>query len=216
MERSTPTESIEDPQGSGWEAGRSHAAEYPLTLPMTEYARAAMDFMEEAHEALLHANSPLVGRMPRQRVEALPITRYVFESEVVEMAPEPVEAAMTMRLDAVKVCDIDELMAMISDASATMAAQLQRQLLDHIQRLTEATGQVVSGAGKDPVDAILESLEVMEMSIDDDGNLALPTLVMNPDAQLPELTPDQNQRLNELLARKEAEARARRPARRLR
>lgn len=185
-------------------------------LPVQEYLSAAMGFLSDANEAVMRANSPLVGRIPRQRVEAMPRTRYALGAEVHEEAPIETGAPVTIRLDAVRNCDIEELMAVIGEVAIAMAEQLQAELLAHVGRLSDASGTTVDGAGKGFVDGLIEALEHMDLSVDDDGKLVLPTLVVNPDTEIPKPTPEQTERLNEVLAEKEAEARARRPDRRLR
>lgn len=188
----------------------------PLVMPVQEYSSATIAFLSDAHEAVMHAHSPLIGRVPQQRVEAVPRTRYVLgDAGVHEESPMVGEAPVTICLDAVRHCDLDALMAFIGEISFVMGEQLQAQLLEHIGRLSDASGMTVSGAGKDFFDGWIEALERMDLSVDDDGELVLPTIVVNP-ADFRKPSPEQTKRLNEVLARKEAEAHARRPDRRLR
>ena len=185
-------------------------------MPVQEYSSAAMAFLSDAHEAVMHANSPLLGRVPHQRVEAVPRTKYALgDAGVHEESPLRGEAPVTVGLEAVRNCDLDALMALIGEIAFAMGEQLQAQLLGHIGRLSDASGMTVSGAGKDFFDGWIEALERVDLSVDDDGQLVLPTIVANPD-DFRKPTEEQTKRLNEVLARKEAEAHARRPDRRLR
>lgn len=185
-------------------------------IPVQEYSSAAMAFLSDAHEAVMQAHSPVLGRVPRQRVEAIPRTRYALGDEAFhEESPVVGEAPVTIHLEAVRHCDLDALMTLIGEIAFAMGEQLQAQLLEHVGRLSDASGMTVDGAGKDFVDGWIEALERMDLSVDDDGQLVLPTIVTNP-ATFRKPTPEQTKRLNEVLARKEAEAHARRPNRRLR
>ena len=184
--------------------------------PVHEYLSAAMGFLSNAHDEVMQASSPLVSRIPHQRWEVIPRTRYALGSDVHEEAPVMAEAAITLHLDAVRNCDIDELMVLIGEVAFAMGEQLQAQLLAHIGRLSDASGMTVRRSGTDFFDGWIEALERIELSVDDDGELVLPTVVMNPDAGIPRPTPEQIERLNEVIAQKEVQARARRPNRRLR
>lgn len=185
-------------------------------LRVSEYSRAAFGFLDDATSALIAANSRLVGNVPHRSVESVPVTRYTLDTGTLEEHPVGVETTVEIRVDAVRQGDFDELVGAAASTAMELASQMERQLLEHVGRLVDATGNTIDAAGRDPIDAIIDSLEALEMSLDDDGQLSLPTLVIGQGADLPMPTPQQQERVREVMKRKEEQARARRPDRRLR
>lgn len=192
------------------------ASPHPSIPAVTGYARAALGFVDDATHALITANARLVGRAPRRSVESVPVVRYSIGSQTLEEPPVGVQTTVEITVDAIRGADFDELITTVATTAMSLADQMERQLLEHVGRLADATGNSVDAADRDPIDAIIDALEAVEMSIDDDGALSLPTLVIGQGASLPQPTPEQHARLADVLRRKEEQARARRPDRRLR
>ena len=94
----------------------------------------------------------------------------------------------------------------------------ERRFFAAMGTITSASGNVVNAGGELTFEKFYEVLDGMEWSLDDDGELSVPTIVMHPsDAEkLKELeNPETLAAMEELKARKYEEALARRPSRRL-
>ncbi len=66
--------------------------------------------------------------------------------------------------------DVEDFLADVDAMAQSMAGQLVAGMLQHISDVTEATGQVVSGEGRDFWEAMLEAMEGVELSFDEQGN----------------------------------------------
>jgi hypothetical protein len=94
---------------------------------------------------------------------------------------------------------------------------MKGMLFGTLNTVTEATGNVVDAKGRPTFETIYEMLDKVDWGLTDDDKLSMPTLVMNPTdvERLPELTDDQQAKLEELQERKLNELLARRRRRRL-
>ena len=85
--------------------------------------------------------------------------------------------------------------------------------------VTQSTGNIVDAGGeKFSFELLVETLEKIEWSLDDEGELVMPSIIMHPDQmkKLPaEATPAQKAELDELKRRKKEELLAQRRSRRL-
>ncbi len=107
-----------------------------------------------------------------------------------------------------------------ADASAKeFGDQLVGQLITTLDAVTDSTGNVVEAGGqKLSFELIVETLEKIEFSLDENDELVMPSLLMHPDTarNLPaEATPEQEKVLNDLKRRKREELLAKRRRRRL-
>jgi hypothetical protein len=102
-----------------------------------------------------------------------------------------------------------------------VAEQLMGYFVETMGKVTEGTGNVVDAGGKPlSFELIYDALDKVELSVDENDELVMPELMMHPDQaqklqELPPLTPEQQQKLDELKERKREEALARRRRRRL-
>jgi len=140
--------------------------------------------------------------------------------ERLEMPMRPIEYGLTMSVDAVRAGDFGELITQFDRASDELARQLVAMLVGAMEKATDHTGQVVRSSDPVSFDAIYEGLDRMDWSLKPNGELALPSIFMHPDAakrleQLLPLTADQEAKLEALKARKHEELLARRRSRRL-
>ena len=79
---------------------------------------------------------------------------------------------------------------------------------DHISEICAASGKTVNAQGHDYFDAMLETLETIDMAFDEDGKPNL-TLVVHPETakriQEKQPTPEQQERLRLVLERRKEE-----------
>jgi hypothetical protein len=124
----------------------------------------------------------------------------------------------------IKLSDIAEgkmhtIFEQIFEVSESLHSQIQTVLFEVLNRSTEKSGQVISMSGKKIPDAMYEMLERMELPLDGDGELSMPSMFVHPSQtqsifkQLKEAGPDFEKRIEDLKARKKHEAETRELAR---
>ncbi len=105
----------------------------------------------------------------------------------------------------------------IDAAGNQLAEQMEKMLFRNLEKVTESTGNVIDVGGKLKFEHVYEMFDKREWSLDDNDELEMPDLVVNPADidKLPKLTPREQQQLNDLKTRKREELLARRRSRRL-
>jgi hypothetical protein len=178
--------------------------------------------MYDAVSALARAHHPLLAEIRVESVSGSLGSRIRDRDGMdVDLPPGKAGFEMTMRLDAVRDANFDDLIVEIDEASDLLAKDLIDMFLSTMSRVTEATGNVVDAGGqKFSFDLFYEMLSKIDFGVDENDELVLPSLVMHPE-QLKQIqgmgppTPEQERRLAELKERKREEALARRRRRRL-
>lgn len=199
---------------------------YPLLMDrlfdLPEYERAGREFFGEAMEALMQSKSSVFGMIRTEKVDSLPRNRVALASDqVVETAPITMESGFTLSRSATIAGDFDDLLAALDTAAESGLASLMPQFFANLGEICDAAGQTVDAGGR-PLDhdLLLEAIEGVEITFDDEGNAQMPTLVVHPEmadkiAALPPPTPEQDQRFAEMMQRKKEEFFARRRTRQL-
>lgn len=191
----------------------------PFALP--EYDRAFTRFVSNTVRELAVARSPVLSQMQFTTMPSTVGSRVRdLEGLDVELEPEKVGFDMVMSVEAVRSGDYSEFHVDIDRAADMLAKDLMRVWVGTMNRITEATGNVVDAGGKLTFDVLYEMLDQVEYSVDENDQLIMPSLVMHPETAkrleaLGPLTPEQEQKLAELRERKRGEALARRRRRRL-
>ncbi|HZV72681.1 MAG TPA: hypothetical protein VFF79_03105 [Conexibacter sp.] len=189
-----------------------------MPFNLSEYDRAFGLFAEEALRALAFAGDPLLSD-----IEVIP-TKGALGSVIqdqdgrdVDLAPQMITSDFTMSLDAVRDGDLDALVIQLDAGSAQLAEGYHKALIATMRTVTDATGNVAETKGPLTFEALYCALDRLRWSLNADGELSLPTLVVAPEvaASLPELTPEQHARLLALHERKRNDLLARRRRRRL-
>lgn len=187
-----------------------------------EYDAAFSRFFSQTMRVLAQAHSPLLAQMRFVEVPGTLGTR-VRDRQGMDVVIDPGKAAteVSSDFDAIRNGDYEELYDTMFASADVMAEQLVGYLVESMGKLTEGTGNVVDAGGRRfGFDVLYETLEKLEFSLDENDELVMPSLVMNPaDAEklkdLPPLTDEQQRKLDELRERKKEEALARRRRRRL-
>ncbi len=193
-----------------------------MPFALHEYDAAFSRFFGETVRALARARSPLLSQM--QFVEASGTLGSRVRSRDgmdVELEPAGVGMEVTGDLTAVRAGDFDVLYGEIDKAADQLAEGLVGSLVETMNKVTEGTGNVIDAGGQEvSFELIYGMLERIDFSVNENGELVMPSLVMHPDQleKLQELeppTPEQELRMVELKQRKREEALARRRRRRL-
>jgi hypothetical protein len=193
----------------------------PFALP--EYGYAVLRFFHEGVSHLMAAKDQVWGMLPRaEAAETVPVTQNTMPSgEVVESNPVQMEARLVLKYDDIRSCNVEELAVQINSAAEQNLAMVMPHFFDLAGRLSQAAGSATDCGGKPfTFETHLASLEKLELGFDRDGNPEWPLLVVSPQMakylqSLPPPTPEQQQRLTELIERKRHEHHARRRHRKL-
>jgi hypothetical protein len=96
-----------------------------------------------------------------------------------------------------------------------MNSQMERLLVETLSHSTEKSGQVVDGAQKTFPESMYEMVEKMELPLDKEGELSMPTMIIHPsqspklEAQFTSAGPEFEEKFAELKDRKKKEAQER-------
>lgn len=124
----------------------------------------------------------------------------------------PVRVGAMLSLDEVLKFDVPAYLAQLSQMADDWGGQLVRGAFAHISDVCDATGNTINVAGRDLGDALLDTLDGLELSFSESGEPILPTIAMHPNTAAKftgmDLTPQQRQRMAEILERKKEEHRA--------
>jgi hypothetical protein len=193
-----------------------------MPFALNEYDAAFARFFSQTMRVLAQAHSPLLAQMRFVEMSGTVGSR-VRNRQGMDIVLDPGETSteVTSDLDAVRSGDYEQLYKAMFESADAMAEQLVGYFVETIGKVTEGTGNVIDAGGRPfGFDVFYETLEKLEFSIDENDELVMPQLVMNPtDAEklrdLPPLTQEQQRMLDELKQRKREEALARRRRRRL-
>lgn len=190
----------------------------PNPLLLHEYEVACRQFFGDAVDAIATESSPIYGQIQRERVEVLaPSLNTMADGQQVSREPMLAEASMTMSIAHAIEGDFTDVYVAMAETAEQILASLMPQMFGHISDICDATGNTISGAGRDIWETLTEALESIEISFDSEGDPSLPTLVMHPDAASKLADPPEGfeERWNEIIRRKRDEWLATRRTRRL-
>jgi hypothetical protein len=185
---------------------------------LDEYASASYGFLVEAVDAVARAGNGLVAQVTVEQVEALIPTQNTLDSgDVVQSPPMVGQSLVTMTISEGIAGRFDDVHVAIAQLAEDREAQLVPQMVGHISKITEATGNVIDMKGRDIWEAQLEAIETIHISFDADGDPSLPQLLMHPDtaAKIGEPPAGFQERFNEIVERRHDEWMASRRTRRL-
>jgi hypothetical protein len=127
----------------------------------------------------------------------------------VTLEPGEIAAEMSLHWDDIAAGRVDALVATIDEAAEYHHNEMTKWEPENLERLTEATGNVVDASGRPMFDAIYEMFETIELSFEDDGSISKGFMwVMHPDMVEKmkrfeaEMTTEQRKKLEELIDRK--------------
>jgi hypothetical protein len=187
-----------------------------------EYERELKAFIGTAISQLMWKKDPVLGLIRSEERSRVSHTRLTMRSgQVVENAPITTEMTFAVETQDVIAGRTDTLLVAVDNMADQGLAQLMPRVFGDLQRVCEASGNVVGGAGQGPShDLIIKTLAALELDFDEHGNLIYPTMICSPTilakfAALPPPTPEQEQALAALIERKREEFYARRRHRQL-
>ena len=187
---------------------KSHSDEAAgMLFALPEYDRAFAAFVHESVRELARARDPLLAQMKFAPTSG-PLGSSIRdrEGEEVEIPPGEVSYEIGASWAAIAAGDFDALYIALDEAAESLAKSLVGLWVGTMERITDATGNVVDAGGQFTFEVLYEALEGLEYTLDENDELVMPTLVMHPDdaKQLQELGPptdEQNQKLAALRER---------------
>ncbi|MCZ4354894.1 hypothetical protein O4H61_20525 [Roseovarius aestuarii] len=75
---------------------------------------------------------------------------------------------------------VETVFLAVSQVTDDMNSQMERLLFETMSNSTKKSGQVVDGSQKTFPESMYEMLEMMELPLDDDGELSMPTMFIHP------------------------------------
>jgi hypothetical protein len=194
------------------------AAVRPL-LP--EYEAAVRQLFFDTVHTFMRAQDPVLDKFRAETVGHLPETSVPPDVALGgHSGPMPVSIRARLSREQVITLDTDAWVAAAWDAATGALDQLMPQFFAGLDRVLELSGRVSNAGGKPfSWDAVLDELEMLEIEFDEKGRPNEPTIVCGPELaakmrSLP-ITPEQNKRWAEIIARKREEFNARRRHRKL-
>lgn len=158
----------------------------------------------ELHPLLAEIRREPIGDLPRPEEHA-PET-----SDLASPLFRGIEASHSLTIDVQEALrgDVDSFLTMAFDLADAFGSQLMKGMLAHISEICDASGQTVSAEGRDFFDVMIETLETIDISFDENGKHNL-TVVVNPDTAKKlgdkNPTPEQEARAEQVLDRRRKE-----------
>lgn len=193
-----------------------------MPFALHEYDAAFGRFFSQTMRVLAQASSPLLGQMLFVEMPGTAGSR-VRDRQGMDIVLDPGKTSteVTFDLKAVRDGDYEQLYRAMFESAEAMAEQLVGYFVESMGKVTEGTGNVVDAGGRPfGFEVLYEGLEKLDFSVDQNDELVMPSLVINPaDAEklrdLPPLTDEQQRMLDDLKERKREQTLARRRRRRL-
>jgi hypothetical protein len=191
-----------------------------MSFQLPEYDQAFGHFLYQTANALARAQHPLLAEMRTETTESGASSVVDRRGgEQLDLPSELIGFEMGWDRDDVLAGNFEALLLQLDCASKELGEKLIARLVETLSSVTESTGNVVHAEGKKfSFEMLVEMLEKIAWSLDDDDELSMPSLLMHPDQtkNLPsEATPEQRAVLNDLMRRKKEELLAKRRRRRL-
>lgn len=183
---------------------------------LDEYDRAGQAFVSEAVKAIASAGSPILAMIAVENVEAIAVSRNTFDDgQILDHEPHKIASTLTMSISEGIAGNFDDIHSAIVQMADEYAAQLVPSMLSQLSDICDATGNVVSGAGRPFWDTYLESLETIALSFEPDGTVNLPTMAVSNKANIPPQPDGFEERVGAIVERRRDEWMATRRTRRL-
>lgn len=194
------------------------ASEFGVLFELPEYDKAFGSFAFSAMHDLAIAGDPILSKIRRERSPgALGSVFLDKDGEEVELESRAIGADFSVLKSEVIEGDIWKLAMVLTKGSKGIEEGHKKMFFETLQKVTEATGNVVDSAGPLTFEKFYEVVSRIERSLTDDDQLAPLNIVMSPELMrnLPEQTPDQIQKIADLEQRQLEELLAKRRRRRL-
>jgi hypothetical protein len=191
-----------------------------VSFQLHEYDEAFAGFLYTTANELARAQHPLLAGIRTETTESGASTVVDARGrEQLDLPSELVGFEMSWDRDDLLAGNFEVLLLKLDAASNELGEKLVATVVNTLSAVTESTGNAVDAQGKTfSFELLVETLEKIEWSLNDEDELVMPSMIMHPDQakNLPtEATPEQRAILEELKQRKREELLAKRRRRRL-
>ena len=198
-----------------------HFVAKPFALP--EYEQAQFQFLHLAVKGLMKTKNPIYAQIREaEPMENMPITRNTMPSgEVVATAPLMMVTKVVVKLDDIRMRNLDYLAEQADSIAEERIGQFMRHFYDTLARTCEGAGTATNMNGAPfTFEAYLQSFAKMDLRFRKDGTPILPQLVTSPEmvkaiSALPPWTVDQQKQWDDMIEGKRKEFFANRRHRKL-
>ncbi len=178
----------------------------------SEYGAAASAWMSNTVDIFSRELHPLLASVRRERVADLtrPEEHAPETADLASPLFRAIEASHVVTADIQDTLqgDVDSFLTMAFDLADAFGSQLMKGMLAHISEVCDESGQTIDAEGRDFIDVMIETLETIDISFDENGEHNL-MVVMHPDTaeklRDKQPTPEQEGRIQQVLERRREE-----------
>jgi len=187
-----------------------------------EYEQALTQVVRDAHAGFVN-DHPVLSEIPRIITRHGAASRIDTEGGPVRHAQYEFSAEYGIHRDAIEHVDDEAYAASISGLIDQMVANAARMVFEHVGHVCDAAGTSVDAQGK-PMshDLMLDLIESVHISFNENGDPEMPTLYVPPDARpkvdsalAPPATAEQEARYRAIMRKKKREWHAAKRTRRI-
>lgn len=191
-----------------------------MKINFNDYDKCFDKFLDKSVNELMPYLQPMLKQVEIRKEKNRGTKKYNVNNDYKETNINRLEAQCTMKMSELYNTNIEEYLVIIYEIANKYSSEMVKIMLENIKQICDQTGNIVNARGnKFSYSFILDSLEKMDISFDEDGNPIKPTLVANP--QLIEQvintkpTEEELKREQEIYARKKEEYYAKKYTRKL-
>ena len=150
---------------------------------------------------------PLLGQIPVRKTGHSGPTRNVPGSQPVDHPLTTFQETFSIHADVIRNTDVESFLVTIYDLAEKHANSMGKTLVQTLNDVTKTVGNLVN-AGDRPLswDLFLDALEMIDFSFDENGRPHAKQILMNPSTanllRTIKITPEQQQRHDEIIRRK--------------
>lgn len=158
------------------------AEENSYELLLSEYDSAAYSFFNDWFRKIAEAQGGIYSLVSKEPIEQLPDYSIALPgNDALGGRPMEASAAATFTLDEVVSGDFDSLLSAMYAMAVEMEAQISGGIIAHISEVAHRMGNVA--AGELSHDKVIDIIERLEFSFDEDGNPNLNIVVNSAEAR---------------------------------
>src|SRR5664279_1546132 len=163
-----------------------------MMLEQPEYDLAFREFVYTTANELAQARHPILADIKSERAQGDGSTVVDARGEEqLDLPSESIRFDVGWDREDLLAGKFEALLLQFDSAGEEIGGQMVGQLVKTLSAVTESTGNLIDAGGeKLSFDLILESLEQIEWSLDEDNELVMPSVLMHPNQMknLPEET----------------------------
>ena len=189
---------------------------------LPEYESAFEAFFQESMNSLIRCNNEFLFQIAEtEKREKVGNIRTALEGgSYIDKEPAEIQSTFTLSYETIFKTDIEGFIQEIDSTATSAINPLMKQIFELLTEVSEETGQVIDAKGEAfSYDLIIEAIQKMEISFEEDGTPIMPSLVASPNMKkMLEENPaseEQRAKLDEIIELKKGEYFAKKRSRKL-